>query len=66
MIVMIQTESFPLEIQSVGAGAIEAFSQLGSIGAPLIVAFCIDLGLNKMATMGGVMLVLMISLKFVP
>jgi hypothetical protein len=42
MIVMIQTESFPLEIQSIGAGSIEALAQLGSFSAPLIIDFAVN------------------------
>lgn len=45
MIVMIQTESFPMEIHSIGAGSIEAFAQMGSIAAPLVIAFAINTGL---------------------
>lgn len=42
MIVMVQTESFPLEIQSIGAGTIEAFAQTGSIVAPLLITFAVN------------------------
>lgn len=66
MIVMLQTESFPLEIQSIGAGSVEAFAQIGSIAAPLVIAFAINAKLEKMATMAVILLILMIPLKFVP
>lgn len=66
MIVMIQTESFPLEIQSIGAGSIEAIAQLGSIVAPLLNAFSINHGLPKISVMGFTMLMCLIPIIFVP
>lgn len=45
---------------------IEAFAQLGSISAPLIIAFAVNNGLEKMATLGVVLFVCLIPIKFVP
>lgn len=66
MVMMVQTESFPAPIQSVGAGSIEALAQLGSMASPLIIAFAVDIGVNKLAAMGVVLLICLIPLKFVP
>lgn len=66
MIVMIQTESFPLEIQSIGAGAIEGFSQIGSFIAPLLNAFSINNQIPRVLTIGFAMIVFIIPLAFVP
>lgn len=63
---MFQTESFPLEIQSIGAGSIEAFAQLGSILAPILNAFSINNGLPKITVMGFTMFLFTLPLIFVP
>jgi hypothetical protein len=44
MVVMFQTESFPQEIHSIGAGTVEALAQLGSFAAPLIIDFAVNHG----------------------
>ena len=66
MVMMVQTESFPVEIQSIGAGSIEALAQVGSFASPLIITLAVNMGWNKLATMGAVLVLCLIPLKFVP
>lgn len=66
MVMMIQTESFPIQIQSIGAGSIEALAQIGSFASPLIIDMAVQMGWNKLATMGVVLAFCLIPLKFVP
>lgn len=55
-----------MEIQSIGAGSIEAFAQLGSILAPILNAFSINNGLPKITVMGFTMFLFTLPLIFVP
>lgn len=66
MVIMIETESFPLEIQSIGAGLIEGLAQLGAFIAPMLNAFSINHGLPKITVMGVAMFLCLIPVLFVP
>ena len=66
MIAMIQTESFPIHIQSIGAGSIEALAQIGCFLSPILVTMAINLSIEKMAVLAAGLLILLFPLKFVP
>ena len=66
MIAMIQTESFPVEVESIGAGSIEGLGQLGCFLAPLLVTIAINTGTNKMFILSLGLLALIFPLRFVP
>ena len=66
MIAMIQTESFPLSIQSIGAGSIEGLGQIGCFLSPLLVTIAVNANINKMFVLSLGLLVLLFPLKFVP
>ena len=63
---LLQTESFPEEIQSTGAGMIEGTSQMGSFVTPYVVSLVTNLGGKPIVVMSILVLIMgIIPLKFV-
>ena len=55
-----------MQIQSIGAGSIEAIGQIGCFISPILVTIAINIEINKMAVLAGGLIVLLFPLKFIP
>lgn len=57
-IIMINTESFPNEVQSTAMGINSGLSQIGRFSTPFIVAYLNDTGVHPFVGVSGVLLLL--------
>jgi hypothetical protein len=65
IIILLLTESFPTEVQSVCAGVVEGIAQCGSFIAPIIITMCINIQVYSMIVLSGILVVIVVLPLFV-
>jgi MFS family permease len=66
IVIMLLTESFPLSVQAMCAGIIEAIAQLGAFLAPIVITFCINLQIYPVIVLSFIAIVfVLIPLFFI-
>lgn len=54
VIIILLTESFPANVQSICTGVIESFGQLGAFLGPITITICINLKIYPIIVLSGI------------
>lgn len=57
IIIILLTESFPSNVQSICTGIIESFGQLGSFLGPIVITICINMKIYPIIVLSFIILV---------
>ena len=60
IIIILLTESFPANVQSICTGIIEAFGQIGAFLGPILITICINLGVYPVLVMSVILAIFVV------